>query len=278
MQQETLHIRKSLEGLYSENEIKAFTRIIFNEIFRFDMLDIYIGKDINLSTNQQKELENIIIRLQNHEPIQHIVGHTFFHGLSLEVNPDVLIPRPETEELVDWISKENSLKEPKILDIGTGSGCIPIALYRKLPGSDISAWDISEKALEIARTNSQKQQTPIHFQQTDIRCYSPGKEQFDIIVSNPPYVRISEKEEMDKNVLDWEPEQALFVPDQDPLLFYRIIGTLALKMLSPNGKLFFEINQALGKETSELLGELGYSYIELRKDLSGKDRMIKAQR
>lgn len=277
MLKEFSHIKKSLESLYSENEIRTLIQIIFSEILGFDPIDIYIGKDINLSANQQKELEDIIVRLQNHEPIQYITGHSLFYGLSLEVNSNVLIPRPETEELVDWILNDNSIKQPLILDIGTGSGCIPIALYSKLPDSSIYAWDISQKALETARVNSQKHQATIHFKETDILNYTPGKERFDIIVSNPPYVTIEEKKQMDKNVLDWEPQQALFVSDQDPLLFYRIIGTLALQMLLPEGKLFFEINRTFGHETIALLRGLGYSQIEIRKDISGNERMIKAQ-
>lgn len=277
MQKEIQYISQSLKGLYPENEVKAFTKIILCEIFQLNMLDIYIGKDINLTAFQQKELKDIITRLQKYEPIQYIAGQTQFYGLTLEVHPGVLIPRPETEELADWIIKENRDKKISILDIGTGSGCIPVALSMNIPNADISAWDISEKALETAINNGKRVNSAIHFHQIDIFRYCPGKDRFDVIVSNPPYVTEAEQKDMEQNVLGWEPSLALFVPNHDPLLFYRTIGTLALKMLTPQGKLYFEINQAFGHETLELLKELGYSNVEIRKDISGKDRMIKAQ-
>jgi protein-(glutamine-N5) methyltransferase, release factor-specific len=273
-----LHIRQSLAGIYSEAEIKGFTKIIFTEVFHLNMLDIYMGKDINLSPNQTAELDEILARLQKYEPIQYIVGHERFYGMTFHVTPAVLIPRPETEELVSLIIKENSNYSPEILDIGTGSGCIAISLSKNLPQSKVSSWDISEEALLVARKNNEALGTSVSFNQVNVLEYQSNGEVFDVIVSNPPYVTVAEQIDMELNVLNWEPSLALFVPDKDPLLFYRKIAELGLDMLTPNGKIYFEINQAYGKETADLLLVLGYRDVEIVKDMSGRDRIVKALR
>jgi len=272
-----LHIKQSLVGMYSDSEIRSFTKIIFTEVFHFKMLDIYMGKDINLSVNQMAELDEILTRLQKYEPIQYILGHTDFYGINFQLTPAVLIPRPETEELVALIIKENP-DSGRILDIGTGSGCIAISLSKNLPKSQIFSWDISEEALLVARENNRILGTSVSFKQVNVLEYLPDGETFDVIVSNPPYVTDSEKGEMEQNVLSWEPSLALFVPDENPLLFYRKIAELGLELLTPDGKIYFEINQAFGKETAGMLVILGYRDVEIIKDLSGRDRIVKAIR
>ncbi len=273
-----LHIKQSLTGIYPDTEIRSFTKIIFTEVFHLNMLDIYMGKDINLSANQVGELEEIIARLQKYEPIQYIVGHEQFCGMTFHVTPAVLIPRPETEELVSLIVEENAGYPARILDIGTGSGCIAISLSKNLPQSQVSSWDISEEALLVARKNNQSLGTSVSFNKINVLEYQPKDEVFDVIVSNPPYVTVAEKAGMEPNVLSWEPSLALFVPDDDSLLFYRKIAELGIQTLAPNGKIYFEINQAFGKETANLLLALGYHDAEIVKDLSGRDRIIKALR
>lgn len=273
-----LHIKQLLTGIYSEAEIKSFTKIIFTEVFHLNMLDIYMGKDINLSANQLRELDEILVRLQKYEPIQYIVGCETFFGMSFHVTPAVLIPRPETEELVSLIIKENAGYPARILDIGTGSGCIAISLSKNLPQSKVSSWDVSEEALLVARQNNDVLGASVSFNQVDILEYQPNDEAFDVIVSNPPYVTVSERVDMEENVLHWEPSLALFVPDNDPLLFYRKIAEIGLRLLTPNGNIYFEINQAFGKETAELLLGLGYRNAEIVKDIFGKDRIVKAIR
>lgn len=273
-----LHIKQLLTGIYSVAEIKSFTKIIFTEVFHLNMLDIYMGKDINLSANQLRELDEILARLQKYEPIQYIVGCETFFGLSFRVTPAVLIPRPETEELVSLIIKENADYPARILDIGTGSGCIAISLSKNLSQSKVSSWDVSEEALLVAQKNNEALGASVSFNQVDILEYQPNGEAFDVIVSNPPYVTVFEKVDMEANVLHWEPSLALFVPDEDPLLFYRKIAEIGLRLLTPNGKIYFEINQAFGKETVDLLLGLGYRNAEIVKDIFGKDRIVKAIR
>jgi len=273
-----LHIKQALTGLYPESEIKGFTKIIFTEVLHFNMLDYYMGKDINLSANQAEQLGEILARLQKFEPIQYILGCAEFYGMTFCVTPAVLIPRPETAELVSLIIKENADCPAKILDIGTGSGCIAISLAKNLPQSKVSSWDVSDEALKVARENNDKLGTSVAFSKVNVLEYQPLGEKFDVIVSNPPYITNAEKTDMEHNVLDWEPSLALFVPDEDPLLFYRKIAELGVDMLVSGGKIYFEINQAFGKEIAELLLSLGYCDAEIIKDLSGRDRIVKALR
>ncbi|WP_321333626.1 peptide chain release factor N(5)-glutamine methyltransferase [uncultured Bacteroides sp.] len=271
----SLYIRQSLQSIYSPQELKSLTRTICCDLLGVDAIDFFLGKDIHLSENKQKELETILKRLRNNEPIQYIRGYADFFGLMFSVAPGVLIPRPETEELVDLIIKENA-GALRILDIGTGSGCIAITLAKKIPLATVSAWDISEEALAIARQNNSQLGTSVSFCREDIFDVIAKTEFYDIIVSNPPYITSLEKEEMDANVLDWEPELALFVPDDDPLYFYRSIGRFGMESLPLGGKIYFEINQAYGDKVSFLLKTIGYRDICVIKDLFGKDRIIKA--
>ena len=268
-------INKKLFGCYTAGEVSALTRIIATELLGVSQMTYFLKDNVTLTAEQQTLLDNAIARLQKHEPIQYILGYSDFCGLRFKVTPATLIPRPETSELVEWITSEANGNE-SILDIGTGSGCIAISIANKLPQSKVSAWDISPDALAVAKENSKANGCNVVFKQVDILAYQPAGEQFDIIVSNPPYIKENEKSAMHSNVLDWEPHTALFVPDNDPLLFYRTIAQKATTMLRPGGKLYFEINRAHGKETVEMLAALGYANIELRKDFADNDRMIRA--
>ena len=268
-------INKGLADIYTAGEISALIRIIATELLGVSQMAFYLKDDITLTAEQQIQLDNAIERLKKQEPIQYILGYSDFCGLRFKVTPATLIPRPETSELVEWIASD-ATGYRSILDIGTGSGCIAVSLAHKLPQSEVTAWDISTDALAIATENSKANGCAVAFKQVDILAYEPAGEQFDIIVSNPPYIKENEKETMHSNVLDWEPHTALFVPDSDPLLFYRAIAVKGLTLLKPGGSLYFEINRAHGKETMEMLATLGYTSIELRKDFAENDRMIRA--
>lgn len=274
----TSYIRQSLQDIYPPEEVKALSMLICCDMLGLDALDIYVGKDMTLSECKQRELENIIFRLQKNEPIQYIRGYAEFCGNSFRVAPGVLIPRPETAELVDLLLKENP-DANRILDIGTGSGCIAITLAKELPNVRVDAWDISEEALMIARQNMEELGAIVSFRQQNILS-DEGIEpdSYDIIVSNPPYITETERQEMEANVLDWEPELALFVPDDDPLRFYRRIAILGHRLLSPVGKLYFEINQAYGQQTAAMLEMNQYRNIRVVKDIFGKDRILIANR
>ena len=293
------HFFDSLKNIQDEQEIESFFFILTEYLHNLKRVDVALNPNFKISEEEVEKWNVILAELQQEKPIQHITGQAWFYGLKFEVNENTLIPRPETEELVEWIIeswkleagswKSSSVKssevEMKILDIGTGTGCIPISLKANLPQANVSAIDVSEKALEVAKRNAKSNKVEINFIQTNIlevedlsQLPSPiihHPSSYNIIVSNPPYVRNLEKQEIKKNVLDYEPHLALFVEDTDALLFYRKIAQLALKNLSPNGLLFFEINQYLGKETVELLDNLGFKNIELKKDIYGNDRMIK---
>lgn len=273
------HFFDSLQGIQDEQEIESFFFILTEYLHNLKRVDVALNPNFKLSDAEVEKWNIILADLQQEKPIQYITGEAWFYGLRLEVNENTLIPRPETEELVEWIieSQKSKVQSQKceILDIGTGTGCIPISLKTNLPQANVSAIDVSEKALEVAKRNAVLNKVDISFIQADILEVEDLNQHFDIIVSNPPYVRNLEKQEIKKNVLDYEPHLALFVEDTDALLFYRKIAQLALKNLSPNGLLFFEINQYLGKETVELLDNLGFKNIELKKDIYGNDRMIK---
>ena len=270
-------INDGLSCCYTAGEVSALTRILATELLGVPQMAFFLKDDVTLTAEQVTLLDSTIERLVKHEPIQYILGYSDFCGLRFKVNPATLIPRPETSELVEWVASEATGKE-RILDIGTGSGCIAVSLAHKLPQSKVTAWDISAEALIVATENSKTNGCAVTFEQVDILAYEPVGEQFDIIVSNPPYIKENEKKSMEANVLDWEPHTALFVPDNDPLLFYRAIAEKALAMLTSGGALYFEINRAHGAETVEILKSLGYIETELRKDLAGNDRMIKAIR
>ncbi len=276
-------INESLNSFYPLSEIQSFSYLIFEHILNFSKTDIYLKSESIINQDNYNEFIKVIDELKTYKPIQYILGKTEFYGLTFNVNHSVLIPRPETEELVDWIindCKKDSIlqakKEIKILDIGTGSGCIAIALAKNIQNAQIEAIDISEPAIEVAKLNVEKNETKVIFHTLDIlnfKNYS-SENQYDIIVSNPPYIKESEKKLMHANVLDYEPHTALFVSDSDPLLFYKTIANFGSKYLTKNGKLYFEINEALGNETCEMLSYSGYNNITLKKDINGKDRMI----
>ena len=273
------HFFDSLKNSQDEQEIESFFFILTEYLHNLKRVDVALNPNFELSEEEVEKWNAILAQLLQEKPIQYITGEAWFYGLQFEVNENTLIPRPETEELVEWIieSQKSKVQSQKleILDIGTGTGCIPISLKANLLQANVSAIDISEKALEVAKRNVASNKVEINFIQTNILEVEDLNQFFDIIVSNPPYVRNLEKQEIKKNVLDFEPHLALFVEDTDALLFYRKIAQLALKNLTPDGLLFFEINQYLGKETVELLQNLGFKNIELKKDMYGNDRMIK---
>lgn len=273
-----LHIINELESIFDLQEIESFFYIITEFLHQKKRIDLALEPNFSINENEVKKWNAIIAQLKQEKPIQYILGETEFYGLRFLVNENTLIPRPETEELVDLIINRQKAKvkskKLKILDVGTGSGCIAISLVKNLQEAKIFALDVSEKALETAKKNAEINKVEVEFLHQSILETEDLKQQFDIIVSNPPYVRNLEKEEIKKNVLEYEPHLALFVEDNDPLIFYRKIAQLAQKNLSENGKLYFEINQYLGKETVELLESLGFQNIELIKDVYGNDRMI----
>ena len=272
------YIRRRLQGRYDPREAGNLSRIICCEILGQQTVDYYLGKDIILSVKEEQELESILARLHNFEPIQYILGEARFLGRTFRVTPGVLIPRPETEELVEMMLKELS-PVSRVLDVGTGSGCIAISLAKELPESQVAAWDVSGEALSIAAANSKALQASVRFELRDVLTYEPCvADCYDVIVSNPPYVTEAEKQEMEHNVLDWEPSLALFVPDTDPLRFYRRIAVLGLEMLTSGGKLYFEINRAFGKDTVAMLCETGYRAVRLQKDISHNDRFVIAEK
>lgn len=272
------HIRRTLQESYSAQEAANLSRIVCCEMLGQSAVDYYLGKDITLSPKESRNLDSILVRLHNFEPIQYIQGTARFLERSYHVAPGVLIPRPETEELVEAMLKEIPSKA-RILDIGTGSGCIAISLSKALPEAEVTAWDISEDALGIARRNNEALQASVCFVRQDVLTYMPnGDECYDVIVSNPPYITESEKQTMERNVLDWEPFSALFVPDSEPLLFYRRIAEMGKVMLVSGGRLYFEINRAYGAATATMLREQGYMNLRVLKDISGNDRIVIAER
>jgi release factor glutamine methyltransferase len=269
----------TLSDTYPPEEVHAMLYRALEHYLGLSRVEVALSRKQNLKDSQRLLLEETLERLQKQEPIQYILGKTEFYDLEFHLNSDTLIPRPETEELVRWIVEDGKkLSSPTILDIGTGSGCIAIALAKNLPTANVQALDFSKHALDMATSNAKRNQVEVDFYQQDILIAEGLKEKYDIIVSNPPYVREQEKAEIETNVLDFEPHAALFVSDQDPLVFYLKIAALALENLLPKGILYLEINQYLGKETVALLKNTGFKSVELRQDMFGKDRMIKAQK
>jgi release factor glutamine methyltransferase len=270
----------ALSSLYPRTEIDSFFYLLIEDFLALQRIDLSLDPNLTVSDQKLEQLNATLQRLLKEEPIQYILEKTAFYGLPFYVNNHVLIPRPETEELVTWILSDihsNSHESPiKILDIGTGSGCIPISLAKNSSNTTITAIDISTEALAIAKRNALSNEVSIQCIQTNILSANNLPEKYDVIVSNPPYVRELEKAEIKNNVLENEPHLALFVEDMNPLLFYDKIANLAKEHLTKEGVLYFEINQYLGKETCTLLQEKGFKEIVLRKDLFGNDRMIKA--
>ena len=273
---------KSLASRYPEREAKAVIRYLLEVGYGLSMADIISGAAESIPSD---EMGKKLRRLLNGEPVQYVIGKAVFGGRIFRVTPDVLIPRPETYELCQWV-KEKEREERReerdysILDIGTGSGCIAITLALDMPQAKVEAWDISADALTVARENAQELQAKVKFEQVDVLSSLPaqGGLGWVSIISNPPYICQKEAVEMEQHVLDHEPHQALFVPDEDPLLFFRAIARLGQKALHKDGRLYFEINPAYHQELTEMLDKMGYSEIETRKDLFGKNRMIKAKR
>jgi release factor glutamine methyltransferase len=308
--------RNELENLYATEEIETFIFFSFSEYFGFSRSDMVLKKDMRLSESELLKFFRVIRKLKLHVPIQYILGNTEFYGLSFKVNAHVLIPRPETEELVDWViegeskvqSPKSKVQSPKfkvqsskfkVLDIGTGSGCIAIALKKNMPDAEVYALDISENALTVAKENAEKNKTEIHFLQGDILGFhrrgaetqsnkaeeknlAPlrlcGEKTFEVIVSNPPYIADAEKKTMSANVLDHEPHTALFVPDNDALLFYRAILDFAKEKLAAGGKIYFELNSTYAAAVAELAAEKGFVNCSIRKDLNGNERMMRCEK
>jgi release factor glutamine methyltransferase len=269
---------KELSPFYDAYEAESFFYLILEDKHQLRQIDLALNHELFFSEADFVVWDSLLAQLKKEVPIQYLLGKTNFYGLDFEVNENVLIPRPETEELVEWIISENAAgdrtKKIKILDIGTGSGCIAISLAKNLPNAEVYAMDVSKKAIETAKRNAAKNDVDVTFIFQNILETEELKCQFDIIVSNPPYVRNLEKQEIKKNVLDYEPHLALFVDDNDALIFYKKIASLAHNNLLKNGQLYFEINQYLGKEMIDLLGKMDFINIDLRKDIYDNDRMI----
>lgn len=268
-------VKSSLKGYYDEGEISAFIRIILPYITKRQYVSLMLDDTADIDDIQ---LVAVIDRLKRFEPIQYIVGEEEFFGLTFKVTPDTLIPRPETEELVELILAENKDSNPaaSILDIGTGSGCIAISVAKYMPDAQMAAWDISEGALAVAKNNAQINDVKVDFDLVDVLGDFPDSKKFDIIVSNPPYVMDSEKDDMAVNVLEYEPHSALFVPDNKALMFYERIADIGRELLNPGGKLYFEINRAKGQEMIDMLEGKGYKNIRVVRDISKNDRIVVA--
>lgn len=295
---------KRLTAIYNEREAQAIVRTVLDALFGMSLTDICLGKVTQLSADDTTRLEKIMQRLEKSEPVQYVLGAEWFAGRLFDVAPGVLIPRPETEDLVKWAcdeakgkekednskeergkeerseeEKEDSKKEeaphPSILDIGTGSGCIAITVALALPQARVTAWDILTDALAIAAGNAHKLGASVRFEHQDALSAPDDEERWDVIVSNPPYICDRERADMSDNVLSYEPELALFVPDSDPLLFYRAIARYASKALKPSGRLLFETNTAYAHEVAQAMADEGFTAIEVRNDCFGKPRMVK---
>ena len=251
-------------------------RVICEDVFNYDPVDVALRQESVLPDFAQQRITDLIHRLQRHEPLQYIVGNARFHGHKFKVTPAVLIPRPETEQLVDLIVDENKESDLRVLDMGTGSGCIAISLARALKFAQVDALDVSRDALAVARANAEALQVKVRFFESDMLAPQPAAT-YDIIVSNPPYICWSERESMERNVKDYEPGQALFVPDNDPLLFYKAIVPYARQSLERGGRLYLEINQRFGAEVKRLLDENGFDEVRIIDDSYGKVRFAAAR-
>jgi len=277
---------RQLTQVYDDYEAKAIARMVYEVRFGLMPSDLFIGKDTQLSTDDQKLLAEITQRLLTGEPVQYVLGEAEFGGRTFHVEPGVLIPRPETYELCQWIMEERRGKKEEgrntsILDIGTGSGCIACTLAAELADAEVTAWDISDDALRIATENAKRTNVHVSFEKVDVLNTSLLNRErpatgLDIIVSNPPYICNKERATMERNVLEHEPELALFVPDDDPLLFYRTIARFAAKALNPSGALYFEINPLYVSEMQQMLSKEGFSHTEIRNDQFGKQRFTKS--
>jgi release factor glutamine methyltransferase len=269
-------LRSGLAGVADPHEVQAMIRVICEDVFNYDPVDVVLRQESVLPDFAQQRITDLIHRLQRHEPLQYIVGNARFHGHKFKVTPAVLIPRPETEQLVDLIVDENKESDLRVLDMGTGSGCIAISLARALKFAQVDALDVSRDALAVARANAEALQVKVRFFESDMLAPQPAAT-YDIIVSNPPYICWSERESMERNVKDYEPGQALFVPDNDPLLFYKAIVPYAKQSLERGGRLYLEINQRFGAEVKRLLDEHGFDEVRIIDDSYGKVRFAAAR-
>ena len=278
-------LNHSLSDLYPKSEIRIFGNLILKKITDLSLARILADKDMVLSPEQSEEADQIIERLTNYEPIHYVLGETEFFNLKFKVNPDVLIPRPETEELVEWVSDDLKFVESssdsaeqnvKILDIGTGCGCIPVALKKHHPKTQIYAMDVSAESLVVSKENGALNQTDVGFFQDDILNPKADERKWNIIVSNPPYIPLDEKVDIDKQVKSYEPHVALFSPTEEPLLFYHSIAKYALQHLEPDGKIYLETHKNLSRDVAMLLGEYGFKDVIIRTDMSGNERMVRA--
>lgn len=304
MTETVAYIRSSLKDLYPPGEAQALVRLIMERVCGISTYQLLLGKGKDLSDTEKSKVKEIVEGLRLYKPIQYLIGTAEFYGMVFKVTPDVLIPRPETAELVERVIKDYHGQSPRILDIGTGSGCIAISLAKHLPGARVTGMDISPEALSIAAENAHGNDVSVHFIEFDIlseskisfsrmarefhkhetkcslgrnKVFISMKQKFDCIVSNPPYIMNKEKAAMEANVLEHEPHLALFVPDDDPLLFYRAIARFGQSALAKGGRLYFEINALCGNETVALLEQENYKEVELIQDLYGKDRIVKAK-
>jgi release factor glutamine methyltransferase len=268
-------LKSGLAGVAEPQEVQAMIRVICEDVFNYDQVDVALRQESELPEFAQERIADIISRLQRHEPLQYIVGSARFHGHKFKVTPATLIPRPETAQLVDMIVDENTAPDLRVLDMGTGSGCIAISLARALKFPQVDALDISRDALAVARENAQALKVKVRFFESDMLAPQPDG-RYDIIVSNPPYICWSERESMDRNVKDYEPGQALFVPDNDPLLFYKAIAPYAARSLEHGGRLYLEINQRFGNEIKRLLEDNGFDEVRIIEDSFGKVRFAAA--
>ena len=268
-------LREGLAGVADPQEVQAMNRVICEDVFNYDPVDVALRQESELPDFAPQRVAEIIARLQRHEPLQYILGTARFHGHRFKVTPAVLIPRPETEQLVDLIIEENQGSDLRVLDMGTGSGCIAISLARALKFARVDALDVSRDALAVARDNAASLKVKVRFFESDILAPQPAAT-YDIIVSNPPYITWSERELMERNVKDYEPAQALFVPDNDPLLFYKAIASYAKRSLEKGGRLYLEINQRFGAEVKRLLEDCGFDEVRIIVDSFGKDRFAVA--
>lgn len=283
IEEATKEILSQLNGLHEPGEAKAITDIVMEHLTRWKKMDRIIHKKDEINSEQKFRLQTILDQLHNHRPVQYVLHEAWFMGMKLYVDENVLIPRPETEELVEWLVdewKQMNKKKIRILDVGTGSGCIPIALKRNMSNCEISACDISKAALKIAEINASAQNVFIRFLEVDFlnATQRNSLDEFDCIISNPPYIPGSEKRSLQKHVVDFEPHLALFVPDEDPLIFYSSILDFARNHVDPGGMIFLELHEILAEKVAALFNQSGFSEIELKKDMHGKNRMLKVRK
>ena len=273
------YIKKELKSTYTSREGESISYLLLENVMQCSRSQIQLQKTKEISDCNFTKIQKYVQELQTHKPIQYVLGNAYFYDMHFRVSEHTLIPRPETEELVHAIILENTTVHLKVLDIGTGSGCIPICLAKYLPNAIVTSIDISDKAIEIAKSNANVNQANVEFLNRDILNWDNYNwDSYDIIVSNPPYVTDSEKEKMNKNVLNFEPHTALFVPDHDPLIFYRKIADFAHQFLKKGGKLYLEINERFGLETKKLLVQKSFKNVMIRNDIHGKQRIISAEK